>query len=82
MDCLGFCFFFACGKKTYSQCEKTKNLELVLFSLFTSDTRYMCVKNSSKYNVVLSMVSFVWICFSTPLCRKRDDKQITTIYTV
>ena len=38
-----FCFFFACGKKTYSQCEKTKNLELVLFSPFTSDTRYMCV---------------------------------------
>ena len=37
-----FCFFFACGKKTYSQCEKTKNLELVLFSPFTSDTRYMC----------------------------------------
>ena len=42
-----YSFFFACGKKTYSQCEKTKNLELVLFSLFTSDTRYMCVKNSS-----------------------------------
>ena len=45
---LSFCFFFACGKKTYSQCEKTKNLELVLFSPFTSDTRYMCAaKNSS-----------------------------------
>ena len=38
-----FCFFFACGKKTYSQCEKTKNLERVPFSPFTSNTRYMCV---------------------------------------
>ena len=38
-----FVFFSLAEKKTYSQCEKTKNLELVPFSPFTSDTRYMCV---------------------------------------
>ena len=42
-----FVFFSLAEKKLIHNAKKQKKLELVLFSLFTSDTRYMCVKNSS-----------------------------------